>query len=77
MIDAQITAFNLPSIIALGNATGFGFELIDQAGLGHEKLMEARNILLQMAHQHQHPDVLMIVRPNGMEDSPQYRANVD
>ncbi|MEQ0878408.1 efflux RND transporter permease subunit [Enterobacter vonholyi] len=75
LIDAQIAAFNLPPIIALGNATGFDFELIDQAGLGHEKLMEARNTLLQMAQQH--PDVLMAVRPNGMEDTPQYRINID
>ncbi|MBK4770463.1 MAG: efflux RND transporter permease subunit [Pantoea sp. Morm] len=75
LIDAQIAAFNLPPIIALGNATGFDFELIDRAGLGHEKLMEARNTLLQMAQQH--PDVLMAVRPNGMEDTPQYRINID
>ncbi|EMI9205377.1 efflux RND transporter permease subunit [Salmonella enterica] len=75
LIDAQIAAFNLPPIIALGNSTGFDFELIDQAGLGHEKLMEARNSLLQMAQQH--PDVLMAVRPNGMEDTPQYRVNID
>ncbi len=37
--------------------------------------MEARNSLLQMAQQH--PDVLMAVRPNGMEDTPQYRVNID
>ena len=75
LIDAQIAAFNLPPIIALGNATGFDFELIDQGGLGHEKLMEARNTLIQMAQQH--PDVLMAVRPNGMEDTPQFRVNID
>ncbi|CAD5568525.1 acridine efflux pump [Escherichia coli] len=75
LIDAQIAAFNLPPIIALGNAIGFDIELIDQAGLGHEKLMEARNTLLQMAQQP--PDVLMAVRPNGMEDTPQYRVNID
>jgi multidrug efflux pump len=34
--------------------------------------MEARNMLLQMAQQH--PDVLMAVRPNGLEDTPQYRG---
>jgi multidrug efflux pump len=37
--------------------------------------MEARNMLLQMAQQH--PDVLMAVRPNGLEDTPQYRVNID
>ncbi len=29
-------AFNLPAIVELGTATGFDFELIDRAGLGHE-----------------------------------------
>lgn len=43
--------------------------------MGHEKLIEARNSLLQMAHQH--PDVLMGVQPNSMEDTPQYRVNID
>ncbi|CGB43379.1 acriflavin resistance protein B [Salmonella enterica subsp. enterica serovar Typhi] len=36
--DAMVFAFNLPAIVELGTATGFDFELIDQAGLGHEKL---------------------------------------
>lgn len=75
IIDAQIAAFNLPPIIALGNASGFDFELIDQAGLGHDALIHARNQLLQMANQH--PDVLMAVRPNGMDDTPQFKINID
>ncbi len=75
ILDAQVVAFNLPPIIALGNATGFDFQLIDRAGLGHQKLMEARNQLLDMARQH--PDVLTAVRPNGMEDTPQFRINID
>ncbi|EBX1070182.1 hydrophobe/amphiphile efflux-1 family RND transporter, partial [Salmonella enterica subsp. enterica serovar Saintpaul] len=41
--DAMVFAFNLPAIVELGTATGFDFELIDQAGLGHEKLTQARN----------------------------------
>lgn len=44
--DAMVFAFNLPAIVELGTATGFDFELIDQAGLGHEKLTQARNQLL-------------------------------
>jgi len=75
IVDGQVVAFNLPPIIALGNATGFDFELIDRAGQGHEKLIEARNKLLDMARQH--PDVLTAVRPNGMEDNPQYKINID
>ena len=75
ILDAQVVAFNLPPIIALGNATGFDFQLIDRAGLGHEALTQARDQLLQMARQH--PDVLSAVRPNGMEDTPQFRINID
>jgi multidrug efflux pump len=75
IMDGNVVAFNLPPIIALGNATGFDFELIDKGGLGHEKLIEARNKLLDLARQH--PDVLAAVRPNGMDDSPQYKLNID
>ncbi|NDJ58628.1 efflux RND transporter permease subunit [Enterobacteriaceae bacterium 4M9] len=73
--DAMVFAFNLPAIVELGNATGFDFELIDQANLGHDQLMQARNQLLGMAMQH--PDVLMQVRPNGLEDTPQYKVEID
>ena len=72
--EAQIYAFNLPAISALGNSTGFNFYLQDRAGLGHEKLIEARNQLLGMAAQD--PD-LTRVRPNGMEDTPQYNVDID
>ena len=75
IIDGNVVAFNLPPIIALGNATGFDFELIDQAGLGHQQLTAARNTLLELARQQ--PDTLAAVRPNGMEDSPQFRLNID
>ncbi|MFH8136314.1 efflux RND transporter permease subunit [Pantoea osteomyelitidis] len=75
IMDGNVVAFNLPPIIALGNATGFDFELIDRGNLGHEKLTEARNKLLALARQHS--DTLVAVRPNGMEDSPQYKINID
>lgn len=58
--DAMVFAFNLPAIVELGTATGFDFELIDQAGLGHEKLTQARNQLLAEAAKH--PDMLTSVR---------------
>ncbi|WP_337008124.1 efflux RND transporter permease subunit [Pantoea sp. AS142] len=73
--DAMVIPFNLPAIIELGNATGFDFELIDQGNLGHEKLTEARNQLFGMIAQH--PDTLVGVRPNGMEDTPQYKLIID
>ncbi|WP_221249653.1 efflux RND transporter permease subunit [Desulfuromonas versatilis] len=72
--EAQIFAFNLPSIQGLGTSTGFDFYLQDQGGLGHEKLIEARNQLLVEAAQNQG---LTSVRSNGMEDSPQYTVDID
>ncbi|MRS14605.1 efflux RND transporter permease subunit [Enterobacteriaceae bacterium RIT691] len=73
--DAVVFPFNLPAIIELGTATGFDFELIDQAGLGHSGLTQARNQLLGMVKEH--PDMLVRVRPNGLEDTPQYKLDVD
>ena len=73
--DAMVFAFNLPAIVELGTATGFDFELIDQANLGHDKLTQARNQLLGMVAQH--PDLLASVRPNGLEDTPQYKLEID
>ncbi|MGL4627095.1 MAG: efflux RND transporter permease subunit, partial [Plesiomonas shigelloides] len=72
--EAQVFAFNLPSIPELGTATGFDFYLQDRAGLGHERLMAARNQLLGMAAQ---DPTLTRVRPNGMEDTPQLDINID
>ncbi|MCB3520475.1 multidrug efflux RND transporter permease subunit AcrB [Klebsiella variicola] len=73
--DAMVFAFNLPAIVELGTATGFDFQLIDQGGLGHEKLTQARNQLFGMVAQH--PDVLTGVRPNGLEDTPQFKIDID
>jgi len=73
--DGMVFAFNLPAITELGTATGFDFELIDQAGLGHTALTAARNQLLMQAAQH--PDMLVRTRPNGLEDMPQFKLNVD
>lgn len=73
--DAMVFAFNLPAIVELGTATGFDFELIDQAGLGHEKLTQARNQLFGEVAKH--PDLLVGVRPNGLEDTPQFKIDID
>jgi len=67
-------AFVPPAVQELGNASGFDFQLLDQANLGHEKLLEARNQLLGMAMADKR---LAQVRPNGLEDTPQLKLNVD
>lgn len=73
--DGFVIPFNMPAIVELGTATGFDFELIDQAGLGHDALTCARNQLLGMAAQH--PASLVSVRPNGPEDTAQFKLEVD
>ncbi|EBV0229455.1 efflux RND transporter permease subunit [Salmonella enterica subsp. salamae] len=73
--DGLVFPFNMPAIVELGTATGFDFELIDQGGLGHDALTKARNQLLGMVAQHH--DLLVRVRPNGLEDTPQFKLDVD
>lgn len=72
--NALVFAFPPPSVIELGTATGFDFQLLDRGGLGHEQLMAARNQLLGMTAKDAR---LTKVRPNGMEDVPEYRLDVD
>ena len=72
--DAIIYPINPPPIAELGNATGIEFELEDQAGLGHERLMAARNQLLGLAGK---SHLVAGMRPQGMEDTPQLKVNID
>ncbi|MHA2937474.1 efflux RND transporter permease subunit [Vibrio sp. RC27] len=72
--DAQIFTFNLPPIQGLGNASGFDAYLVDQGSHGHEALVAARNQVLGMAAQ---DSSLANVRPNGLEDSPQFKIQID
>jgi multidrug efflux pump len=72
--DAIIFPLNPPPIPELGTAAGFDFELEDQGGLGHDKLMAARNQLLAMAATNS--DVAQ-VRPNGMDDTAELKIDVD
>jgi HAE1 family hydrophobic/amphiphilic exporter-1 len=72
--EAMVFAFPPPPVIELGNATGFDFQLQDRGGIGHAELLAARNQLLGMAAKDPR---LVRVRPNGMEDVPQYRVDVD
>ncbi|RZT36260.1 efflux RND transporter permease subunit [Cupriavidus agavae] len=72
--DALAFAFAPPAVQELGNATGFDFYMQDQAGLGHEALMEARNKFLALAAK---DPALQRVRPNGLNDEPQYLLEID
>jgi len=72
--DAFIFALSPPPIPELGNATGFNFRLQDRGSNGHEALVAARNQLLGMAGQSK---LLAGVRPDGLEDAPQLRIDID
>jgi multidrug efflux pump len=72
--DAFIFAFPPPAIPELGTASGYTFFLKDNSGQGHEALLAARNQLLGLAAGSKK---LANVRPNGQEDTPQFRIDID
>ncbi|MBN8803205.1 MAG: multidrug efflux RND transporter permease [Lysobacteraceae bacterium SCN 69-123] len=72
--DAFIFAFPPPAMPELGTASGYTFFLKDNTGQGHDALVNARNQLLGMAGS---SDKLANVRPNGLDDTPQLRLDID
>jgi multidrug efflux pump len=71
---AQVAAYAPPPVFELGNATGFDFELIDRASVGHQVLMQARGKLLELASK---DPAIGMLRPNGLDDEPQYQLDID
>ncbi|WP_347454776.1 efflux RND transporter permease subunit [Acinetobacter thermotolerans] len=69
-----IMPLQLPAMPELGVSAGFNMQLKDASGAGHAQLLAARNAVLGMAAQDKR---LMGVRPNGQEDTPQYKIIVD
>jgi len=72
--NAMIFVIPPPAVVELGTSQGFDFQLLDRAGQGHQALTAARNQLLGIVSKD--PRVTA-VRPNGLEDVPQYRIDVD
>ena len=72
--NATVFAIVPPAVSELGNASGFDLMLQDRANLGHAALMQARNQLLGALMKE---PGLVAVRPNGMEDSPDFRLDID
>ncbi len=72
--NASVFAFAPPAVSELGNASGFDLMLQDRANLGHDALMAARNQLLGALMKE---PGLVAVRPNGMEDAPEFRLEID
>ncbi|MGD0253378.1 MAG: efflux RND transporter permease subunit, partial [Verrucomicrobiota bacterium] len=72
--DAIIYPINPPPIPELGISSGFDFELEDQGGLGHDKLMQARDQLFAMAAKD--PNIVQL-RFQGLEDTPELKVDID
>ena len=72
--QAMVFAMNVPPIPELAAVGGFDFRLQDRAGLGRDKLFEARNRALGLAGQN---PALAGVRPEGQEPGPQVFLSVD
>src|SRR6202020_499741 len=71
---AVVVAFAPPAALELGNATGFDFELEDRGNLGHQALMQARGQLMGIASK---DPAIGSIRPNGLDDEPQYKLDID
>jgi len=72
--DAMVFAIAPPPVTELGTTGGFNLYLKDSNNQGHDALMAARNQLLGAAAQSK---LLQGVRPNGQEDTPQFRLDID
>jgi multidrug efflux pump len=72
--DAMVFPIVPPSVSELGNSTGFDIQMEDRGNLGHDGLIQARNMLLGMAAQN---PKLVGVRPASLEDTAQLHLDVD
>ncbi|MFI5256771.1 MAG: multidrug efflux RND transporter permease subunit [Gemmatimonadales bacterium] len=72
--EAMVFTLNPPAIQGLGVASGFTFILEDRSGHTIQELHDARDQLLGAASK---SSLLVGVRPEGSEDAPELRVQVD
>jgi multidrug efflux pump len=72
--EAFVFSLSPPSIPELGTASGFTFKLQDRGGNGRAALLAARNQMLGGAMQSK---LLANVRPEGQEDAPVLKVDID
>jgi multidrug efflux pump len=72
--EANIIAVPPPAVLELGNTAGFDLMLQNRGGLSREAFLAARNQLLGEAAKDPR---LAGVRPNGVEDAPQFKLDID
>jgi len=72
--EANIIAVPPPAVLELGNTAGFDMMLQNRGGLTRDAFLAARNQLLAEAAKNPR---LAGVRPNGIEDAPQFKLDID
>ena len=72
--DATVLGIPPPAVLELGNTAGFDLMLQNRGGLDRAQFLAARNQLLGAAAQDKR---LAGVRPNGVEDAPQFKLDID
>jgi multidrug efflux pump len=72
--DAMVFPFVPPAISQLGTSTGFNLQMQDLGGLGRDAMVNARNQFLGLAAKDSR---LVGVRPNGQDDTPQFKLDVN
>jgi multidrug efflux pump len=72
--EANIIAVPPPAVLELGNTAGFDLMLQNRGGLPRDAFLAARNQLLGEAAKDPR---LTGVRPNGVEDAPQFKLDID
>src|SRR6056297_445564 len=71
---AQVFPIVPPSVIELGNVSGFDFYVQARGGQTHEQLLQARNQMLGMAAE---SPLIASARPSGLEDAAQFDLDID
>jgi len=72
--DAMVFPIVPPSVIELGNVSGFDFYLQARGGQSHDEVLAARNQLMGMASQ---SPLIASIRPNGLQDAAQFNLDID
>lgn len=71
--DAMVFPMVPPAITQLGTSSGFNLQMQDLGGLGREAMVNARGQFMGLASKDPR---LVGVRPNGQDDTPQFKLDV-
>ena len=72
--DAQVFVLLPPAIHGLGSSSGYDVELQDNAGLGHDALVKAKQQFLKLAAADKR---LLQNRSNDLDDTAQFQVDID